>query len=206
MSISSISRFLQFVLPSSLVLYYLVEFVFQKELMIILVCIASILVIVDTVRFGIKEKGSIELGEKYDFRKSPIFRIMLPIVLIGLIFMIWKLGEWNWFPDDIERSEVEPFFPLIIMIPQFLDGISWMIYGRHRTIYYATEKGMIISLRGDEVKEWNDFYKYTILEEQDIIKFQKKNLKYLSIQYNDEYFHKYRKEIVSFLDQKLTRV
>jgi uncharacterized membrane protein len=204
-SISTITRVLKFVLVALLLLYFYLDFAFQKELMIVLVCIASILVIVDGTRFGIKEKDSIELGEKHDFRKSPIFRFVFPLVILGFVLLVWKSSQWDWWPKGIDRNDSTSFFPLIVGIPQFIEGIIQMIYWESKTIYYATEKGLMISLRGDEVKEWNDFYSYSILEDQDLIQFKKKDLKYLSIQYDAEYFHKYKKEITSFLDQKLTK-
>jgi hypothetical protein len=60
-------------------------------------------------------------------------------------------------------------------------------------------------MKGEEVLKWNDFYGYTILEDENLLKFKTKDLKYFSIRYDERYFHESKKEIISFLDTKLSR-
>ena len=186
--------------------YFLVEFTQQEEMMIALGVLTSVMILIDSITFIKKERNSIELGEKFDFRKSVWFGIAFPIVVCGVLILIINYGVPDWFPEEIERTKTSPYITLVILVPQGIELIIAFFFSQTKLRYYATEDGLLRSMRGDEVKKWNDFYGYTILEDKNIVKFKTKNLKYFSIQYDKEYFHEYRKEIVSFLDSKLTRI
>jgi hypothetical protein len=203
--IRHISAALKVLLFTSIPLYFIVEFEYQEEFIVALVVVTSVLVVTDGFRFRSKEKKSIELGEKYDFRQKPWFRFGIVFVIFAILFVFNKLVEWNAFPDPIKRTEKWPFLPVCIVIPQLLKSLLAGWFGEWRTTYYATKEGLIRSMNGDEILTWDDFYEYTLLEYQYLIKFKKKNLKSFSIKYDADYFHDYKQEITSFLDQKLTR-
>jgi len=203
--LSKIANYLKVLLIVLIFSYFFIEFDQQEELMIGLTIVATVIVLIDGLRFRKKEKDSIELGEKYDFRQSSLFRFGFPIAIFVFFYIFIESVHYDWFPEGIERTTTNPFITLLILIPQTLEHIIALTTSGSKTLYYATQEGLLRSIQGDEIKKWNDFYGYSIDEGENLIKFKMKNLKYFSIQYDKEYFHDYKKEIISFLDSKLTR-
>lgn len=200
-----IAFYLKLLLFISVISYFLVEFIQQEEIMIALAIVTSIVIFIDSFTFIKKERNSIELGEKFDFKKSAWFGILFPVVVCGVLILIIHYGLPDWFPEEIERTESSAYITLVILIPQGVEHFIAFFFTGTKSLYYATENGLLITMKGDEVKKWNDFYGYSIVEDENLLKFKTKNLKYFSIQYDREYFEEYKKEIISFLDSKLPR-
>jgi hypothetical protein len=127
-------------------------------------------------------------------------------VYCGLLILIINFGFPDWFPEGIERTRTSPYITLVILVPKGIELTVVFFFFQTKPGYYATKDGLIRSIKGDEVKKWYDFYGYSLQEEKSLLKFQMKNLRFFSIQYDQEYFHENKKEIVSFLDSKLTRI
>ena len=174
--------------------------------MIALAIVTSVAISLDIFTFIKKDRHSIVLGEKFDFRKSAWFGIVFPIVYCGLLILIINFGLPDWFPEGIERTRTSPYITLVILVSQGIELTVVFFFFQTKPRYSATEDGLIRSIKGDEVKKWYDFYGYSIQEEKSLLKFQMKNLRFFPIQYDQEYFHENKKEIVSFLDSKLTRI
>lgn len=186
--------------------YFFVEFPYQVEMIIFFAVLLSIIVLINGIRFGKKEKDSIELGEKYDFRKTILFRFGFPLLLLLFITSIISISDAGWFPEGIQREKELWVIPILILIPSIIEGLMAMYFWEMKKRYYATEEGLLISMNADETYKWHDFVGYRLEETENQIQFKKKNLKYLRIEYDQEYFHQYKTEITSFLDTKLSRV
>lgn len=200
-----IAFYLKLLLFISVISYFLVEFDQQEEIMIALTIVTSALIFIDSFTFIKKEKKSIELGEQFNSTKSAWLGLAFPMAFCGALILIIHYGLPDWFPEGIERTENSPYIALIVLIPQGIEFILSFFFSGTKSLYYATEIGILEDMKGEEVLKWNDFYGYTILEDENLLKFKTKDLKYFSIRYDERYFHEYNKEIISFLDTKLSR-
>ena len=108
------------------------------------------------------------------------------------------------FPDLNRQSKIW-WIPLLVLVPQIVEGFIAFIFSEMKTKYYATEIGLLKSLEAKEKIIWEDFYRFKILDSEGIIRFQRKNLKYFFIKYDEEYFKEYREDIIFFLNKKLIK-
>ena len=183
-------------------LYFIIEYKFDEELIIILAILTSIVIVLSSFSFRSKEKNSIELGEKEDFKTSYLFVLFgLVILFIFLYYGVPKINELELFPNLKRESKIS--VSLLIFLPQIIEFFFSFIFSEMRTKYYATELGLLRSLEAKEEMKWDDFYNFKIIDSHNIIRFQKKNLKYFFIKYDEDYFKEFKEEIVSFLNKKL---
>ncbi len=99
-----------------------------------------------------------------------------------------------------------PLISLLLLVPRGFRLMIGLFFSETKMTFYANQEGILKSMQGDMIKKWYNFYRNSIQGEKSLLKFQMKNLRYFSIQYDQEYFHEYKKEIISFLDSKLTRI
>ena len=135
-----------------------------------------------------------------------LFQIGIPIALFILCILFYKSAQYNWLPEGIKRSKTMPLISLLLLVPRGFRLMIGLFFSETKMTFYANQEGILKSMQGDMIKKWYNFYRNSIQGEKSLLKFQMKNLRYFSIQYDQEYFHEYKKEIISFLDSKLTRI
>lgn len=202
--IKNSTRYLKIILFLQVILYFIIEYNYDEELIMLVAALISLGIIFNSISFSKKEKVSIELGEKEDFRNSIWFVIfILTFLFVFIFYLVPKMNELNLFQDTVRESKIS--IPLLLFIPKFIELFMSIIFSEMKVKYYATEDGLLRSLEAEEEIKWEGFYNFKIVDSDNIIRFQKKNLKYFFIKYDEEYFNEYREEILSFLNKKLTR-
>lgn len=187
----------------SVLLYFFIEYPYDIEIIFIISCIISIDILIKSIRFRIRRNNLIELGEQERFYGSWIGTLLFIAIIIALIFGIPKLEELGVLPEREERfHENFTFIVLMPQIIQFIIGIAFREMGQYM---YVTEKGIIESMEVHESYLWEDFQSYGVLSDMKLIRFKKKNDKFLFIAYHEEHFNKHREHILTILGENLKR-
>ena len=197
-------KYLKIILIFLVTLYFFVEYQYEGEILIFTIVLISFIIIHNGISFSKKEKDSIELGQKENFKSSHWFMLLfLAAFLVFIFYGIPKMNELDLFPESDRKLGVNVSF--LILVPQMVELFMGLILSEMKAKYYATEVGLLKSLEPEEEMKWEDFYSFKLIESHNIIRFEKKNLKYFFIKYEEEYFNEYREEILSFLEKKLPR-
>lgn len=184
-------------------LYFFFEYSYDYIVLSALLILQTVLISIKGVAFGKKVRQALKLGEVENF-VSPYFVVLLFLLYGIVIFVAVSFLKDENVIGDIR--DVNSFVAFLILVPSITEMILSYKYSDLRAnLIFATDKGLIRTLQPKESFFWNDFRSYTFIEEYNLIRFKKKNLKYLVVSYDDDYFKEHKEKIVAFLDKKLTR-
>lgn len=190
----------------SYVLFFVFSFVKTKYavgsfllLAVPLVCIK----LYEIVRFYIQKKRSIKLG-KMEFNNSPI-RMFL-IGGMSILFLYAYIKFFNYL--DLEPTHFLEFFvgkngnsPIYYGI---MSGMLIRSFIDNPQDFYITKKGLVQSANYFEDYLWRNFSGYKLIEEQSLIRFTKKNGKFLFVNYDASYFEEKQEEIIEILNKNIS--
>ncbi|CAL2115095.1 conserved membrane hypothetical protein [Tenacibaculum sp. 190130A14a] len=156
----------------------------------------------ELIQFFQRKKELLKLGCIELFRSEflgVLVSIALPIILY---LVISKLDFLNFESNDFTRFfllESKMNIPFYIVIGTFIANLLI----NDRRVFYATDKGLVTRGNYFESYFWNDFLGYKIIKEQSLIRFKKKNGKFLFITY-DESLQGKEELIIESLSKNLT--
>ncbi len=161
--------------------------------------------IFEIVMFYNVKKKLIKLGEKELFT-SKIWGILAALISIIFIYLSikysylleYEANEFNaYFWSSTKNSTTNFIIVLSFFIRSLIDD---------NRIFYLTQQGIIT--HGDYFEEylWKDFKGFKVIEEQSLIRFTKKNDKFLFVKYKEPYFQENKKEVLSILNKNIPYV
>ena len=74
------------------------------------------------------------------------------------------------------------------------------------TFFILTKKDLVTKGNYFEDYLWEDFIEFSLIEEQSLIRFKKKNDKFLFVKYEEPYFQDNKTEILSILNKNILYV
>lgn len=157
----------------------------------------------ELIAFQICKKRYKVLG-KLNIPKT-ILKDFLIFIAVCLMFYV--------FVDYIHLVDVEsnPFILFFLEEPKYLGSnifflpiLKTLIVDN--TFFYITDKG--ITTKGNYFEDylWEDFKEYSLIEEQSLIRFRKKNDKFLFVKYEESYFQENKIEITKVLNKNIAYV
>lgn len=199
----SLKRKLAYIFIALIVLYPFIGYKYDFQIIFSFSVLYSLAILIDSIRYRIRRDNLIELGEEEHFHKKYISYLFLILFVLFIFFGVTRIEEFDIFPQM--RKDYNINFSIIIFLPQLIQFILGIAFKEMGVFMYATKKGILYSMNTQEKYQWEDFNSYKIISDQKLLRFEKKNLKYLFISYEEKYFNKYREEILTILDKKLTR-
>lgn len=181
------------------------EYKYDFEILFSFSILYSLTILIESIRYRIRRDELIELGEEEHFHKKYI-GYLISIAFVVFIYLSMT-NEWlkGWLGEVSIFRDFHDAFYLVVLIPQLIEFSIGFLFKEMGVFMYATKKGILYSMNTQEKYQWEDFNSYKIISDQKLLRFEKKNLKYLFISYEEKYFNKYREEILTILDKKLTR-
>lgn len=156
----------------------------------------------ELIQFFKRKKELLKLGRIELFRSEflgVLVSIALPIILY---LLIRKLDFLNFESNDFTRFfllDSKMNIPFYIVIGTFISNL----FINDKRAFYATDKGLVTQGNYFESYFWSDFLEFKIIKEQSLIRFKKKNGKFLFITYDDTFKEK-EELIIESLSKNLT--
>lgn len=205
MRIRKVLEALLFVCFGLFFLFSVIDFQLSVEIVLFLVItlvgfkIYELLII----RFGNYNRkllGSIEL-----FRSNS-WNYVVSIIAIILLYLVLKYHyllkfETNAFTNFFFDPGSNHFAYYIISV-YYVIGL----FINDNRIFYFTEQGLVTKGNYFEDYLWQDFKEFSIIEEQYLIRFKKKNNKFLFVKYQERYFEEINSEILKVLKKYIKYV
>ncbi|WP_431164594.1 hypothetical protein [Tenacibaculum halocynthiae] len=195
----SFKRMLGIIFAILSLLYIVIEYKYDYEILVFFSLSYSFFILVDSVRYLLKRKDLVEIGELEFFNKKYVDFVYLLLLIFFIFFLLPKVLEFLKFKGL--RNDFN--FTLIIFAPQLLQFIIGVFSKEVGTFLYITERGLLSSMDTRESYFWDDFINYKIINDQKLFRFEKKNNKYLFISYDEKYFENNKKEILGIIKQNL---
>lgn len=157
------------------------------------------------IRFKSLRKDWVEIGGIENFN-GQLVSVMFTFLFVAIfVYLGTKLTDWNVVPR--RSSEINPYFLLIIILPQFILAILGYILNAAGRVY-ITEQGMLLGMNITEHYYWKDFDSYAVLPDLKLIRFRKEkgkktNFFFVSTDFDD--FHQNEDQILTILDKNLKR-
>lgn len=153
--------------------------------------------------FSIKKK-LLRLGEVELFNDQ-LRSILISVLAVLFLYVVIKVPNYyeikltsfvGFFIGEHSYSKYLFAFLFINVIRTFLDN---------NRVFYLTNKGLLCPANYFEDYIWQEFKGYKIIEEQSLIRFTKKNDKFLFVKYEESYFEKRNIGITEVLNKNLKR-
>ncbi|MGB1043212.1 MAG: hypothetical protein ACPGU6_07445 [Tenacibaculum sp.] len=198
-------KMLQLVMVLVVVLFFICCYVDWNMSIIVMTILIFSLVFVkvfEIIRFFLRKKTLLKLGRIELFEK----KMLNGFILIGITFLLYFFIK-NADLIDFRTNDFTTFFLgntgqfgmyyiiiVLFNLKNFIDDQS---------VFYLTDKGLVTRGNYFESYFWNDFLGYKIIKEQSLIRFKKKNGKFLFITY-DESLQGKEELIIESLSKNLT--
>lgn len=136
--------------------------------------------------------------------KTRLKDILVFITIFGIAYVSVKYSylidlksnQFLSFFFGERRSIVSEIFLLPLLKTLIVDN----------TFFYITDKG--VTTKGNYFEDylWEDFKDYSLIEEQSLIRFRKKNDNFLFVKYEESYFQENKIEITKVLNKNIAYV
>lgn len=190
------------------ILFWIFSFIEFESSIMIVVLLISLLVSIKTFKvimfYYLKNKrkklGELELftGKYRDF--------LISIVVVALLYFSTK---YSYLIDFAPTKFLNYFFDISRNpLPYFIISLACLIgmFLTNNHVFYITESGLITFGNYFESYFWNDFIEFSIIEEQSLIRFKKKNNKFLFVKFEESYFEENKEEILKVLNKNILYV
>ncbi|WP_299107216.1 hypothetical protein [uncultured Tenacibaculum sp.] len=176
------------------------------NLSIILVSILiSVLILIkafEIIMFLIIKKKLLKLGRLELFR-SEFLRGLIGIAFPIILLLLLKYSDFF----EIEGNNFSTFFlrdtKQLVFYYTIVISLIFRYVVDDTAMFYATNKGLVTRGNYFESYFWSDFLEFKIIKEQSLIRFKKKNGKFLFITYDDTFKEK-EELIIESLSKNLT--
>ncbi|WP_442267208.1 hypothetical protein ACSIGC_05820 [Tenacibaculum sp. ZS6-P6] len=182
---------IDFKVSVEIILFFIIALVVVKLYELLMIFLGS---------YNRKLLGKIELfrSKFWDYLISMITVVLLYLIVRYDYLLEFKTNTFiNFFFDSTSH-----YFAYYIIFSTYL--ISLLINDKH--IFYFTKKGLVTKGNYFEDYLWEDFKAYTLIEEQSLIRFTKKNDKFLFVKYEESYFQENKTEILNVLNKNILYV
>ncbi len=158
---------------------------------------------IEVVCFFVNRKKHIKLG-KIEFFNDQLKSILINVLAICFLYLVIKYAN----NIDIKQTNFSSFFTRdnnafkYLFFVLFIHLIRTFV-GDNRVIY-LTDRGLLTSVNYFEDYLWKDFKSYKLIKEQSLIRFTKKNDKFLFVKYEELYFDERNLEITEVLNKNIT--
>ncbi|WP_157730125.1 hypothetical protein [Tenacibaculum jejuense] len=150
-----------------------------------------------------------------NYRKSlgriELFRSKFWDYLISIIaiFLLYLTIRYDYLLELKPNTFVNFFFdPKANHFAYYIISLTYLIslVINDNRIFYYTKQGLVTKGNYFEDYLWEDFKTYTLIEEQSLIRFTKKNDKFLFVKYEESYFQENKTEILNVLNKNIPYV
>ena len=189
-------------------LFWIFSFIEYESSILIVLFIFSLLVSIKIfevfmfyyLRAKRKKIGELELftGKFRDY--------LISIVAVSLLYLSLK---YSYLIDFAPTKFLNYFFDISRNpLPYFIISLTYLtgMFLTNNHVFYITESGLIIFGNYFESYFWNDFIEFSIIEEQSLIRFKKKNNKFLFVKFEESYFEENKEEILKVLNKNILYV
>lgn len=192
----------------AIILFFVFSLVEVKNsILFFLVFIIPLVIIrfIEVVCFFVKRKSFIKLGERELF-DSNIRSIVKGFCFVAFLFFVLKFSNYTDIkPNDfsvffIGASETSKYFYAFLFVNLIMNFVD------DNMIFYVTKTGLLSKANYFEDYLWKEFKSYKLIEEQSLIRFTKKNDKFLFVKYEESYFQKRKIEITEVLNKNIPYV
>lgn len=171
------------------------------EIFTVLFVLIVVSKVYELIKFYRNKESFLKLGKRelfYNRYIASFIFLILTVVYIGYLSKInFKLNTKFAHFFLIENTSSALFYGLFTsLIISELFGIE--------NVFYITDKGISKKWNYFENYKWEDFLDFKIIKEQSLIRFKKKNNKFIFIKYEEETFINNEDLIISKLNKNLT--
>ncbi|WP_299136208.1 hypothetical protein [uncultured Tenacibaculum sp.] len=197
----NVLRFLFYITSALFIMFCIWEIENAIIFFIPLLVFLIVLKVLEVIKFYKNKRRLVKLGEREFFLNQYIVSFL---ILISFIVYVVHVSKFNF---DL-NTEFAYFFLGENGNSGFFYGLlmSLVIRGLFESNYevYLTDKGIVKGRSYFEDYLWEDFLSFEIIKEQSLIRFKKKNDKFIFIKYEEDTFKNREDLIISKLNKNLT--
>ncbi|CAM1355207.1 MULTISPECIES: hypothetical protein [Tenacibaculum] len=197
----NVLRFLFYITSALFIMFCIWEIENAIIFFIPLLVFLIVLKVLEVIKFYKNKRRLVKLGEREFFLNQYIASFL---ILISFIVYVVYVSKFNF---DL-NTEFAYFFLGENGNSGFFYGLlmSLVIRGLFESNYevYLTDKGIVKGRSYFEDYLWEDFLSFEIIKEQSLIRFKKKNDKFIFIKYEEDTFKNREDLIISKLNKNLT--